>query len=96
MSRESLLESKIIAHCKQRGILCYKFSSPARRGVPDRQMIHNGKVLFLELKALGKEPDTLQRRELKRLQDQGMTATWCDNYEDAVQIIDDHFIFDGV
>lgn len=89
--KESELERKVVKHCKERGILCYKFSSPSHRGVPDRTLIRAGRILFLELKAIGNRPTALQLHELAKLREQGMTATWCDNYETAVQIIDDHF-----
>lgn len=92
MSKEALLESKVVSHCKRNGILCYKFCSPSNRGVPDRVLVKAGRVLFLELKALSNRPSALQFRTLEKLREQGVVATWCDNYETAVQIIDDHFL----
>lgn len=90
--RESDLERKVVKHCKTRGILCYKFSSPAHRGVPDRTLIKSGKILFLELKSIDTRPTALQLRELEKLREQGMHATWCDNIQSAIEIIDDHFL----
>lgn len=85
------LEKKVRLHCKSRKLWCRKFVSPGIRGVPDRIICGHGKVLFLELKKLGEKPSSLQLYELEQLRDAGMTATWTDNYQSAVELIDDHF-----
>jgi hypothetical protein len=87
---EKHLERKVVAHCKANDILCYKFVSPAHRGVPDRLMIKNGKVLFLELKAPGNVPTALQKHEIQKLRDAGMKVGWTDNVDDATEAIDYH------
>lgn len=50
-----MLESKIEAYLKKevvkRGGLCYKWSSPQNRGVPDRIVLLNSKIYFIELKS---------------------------------------------
>ena len=88
---ERNLERKVVAYCKANGILCYKFTSPAHRGVPDRLLIKNGKVLFLELKKKGEEPTRLQYHEIQKLRSEGMVAEWTDNYRQAIDIISEHF-----
>lgn len=77
--KESALEAQIVAWCRTQKILTYKFSSPARRGVPDRIFIKSGKILFVELKAPGNVPTALQDHELGTLTAAGMTAIWADN-----------------
>ena len=63
------LENKLGAYAKKMGCLYYKFTSPARRSVPDRMVVGpSGKILFLELKEPGKKPTPLQLRELSILQ----------------------------
>lgn len=94
--KESKLEARIVKHCRDRGILCYKFSSPARRGVPDRLLIKGGKVMFMEVKAEGKRPTQLQVREMAILHAENIRATWVDEYGVAVQRIDDWFAEDLV
>ena len=47
---ESGLQQKIINFCKSSRILCYKFASPAHRGVPDLMLLAHGRTLFIELK----------------------------------------------
>jgi Holliday junction resolvase len=82
--RESRLEAKISKYAKSKGCLSYKWSSPSQRGVPDRIIVApNGKVLFLEVKALGEKPTKLQLHEIAKLTAQGCTAYWVDNFSDA-------------
>lgn len=83
---EKQLEAKIGRWCKDNGYLWYKFTSPARRSVPDRIAIApNGAVLFLELKRKGNKPTTGQATELMKLIEQNCNADWVDNYEDAIE-----------
>lgn len=85
--RESALERKVVAHCRAAGVLCYKFSSPARRGVPDRILLYRGRVMFLELKAEGKKPTKLQEREISVLHAAGFFSSWTDNFSSAKQLV---------
>lgn len=79
---EKDIEKKIGDFAKKQGCLYYKFTSPARRAVPDRMIITpQGVIGFLEIKAKGKKPTPLQQLEIKRLQEQGCTADWCDSVE---------------
>jgi hypothetical protein len=86
---ESQVEAKIVAYARSKGCLVYKFSSPARRGVPDRIIIApGGKVLFLEIKRPGKHPTELQMREMRLLREQGCNADWVSNAEDGKRWVD--------
>jgi hypothetical protein len=79
---EKDIEKKIGDFAKKQGCLYYKFTSPARRAVPDRMIVTpEGVIGFLEIKAKGKKPTPLQQLEIKRLQEQGCTADWCDSVE---------------
>lgn len=85
---EKQLEAKIGKWCKANGFLYYKFSSPAKRGVPDRVAIApGGGVGFLELKRKGNKPTSLQCKEILTLTEQGCQATWTDNYDDAITFL---------
>lgn len=50
---EGIIENYLGKLCKQYDVLYYKFTSPGVRGVPDRMLIGQGKVLFVELKRPG-------------------------------------------
>lgn len=88
---ESAIERRVVDLCRTLGLLTYKFSSPAHRGVPDRIIIGSGRIMFLELKRRGERPTRLQLRELTLLLSEGMTALWTDDYEDARRSIVAHF-----
>lgn len=48
---EQALERYLVLEAKRCGWLCYKWVSPAQRGVPDRILIApGGQVTFIELK----------------------------------------------
>ena len=85
--KESALEAKVVRWCREQGILTYKFSSPARRGVPDRIFIRNGTVIFLELKAPGNKPTALQEHELAILNRAGVVAMWCSDFDKIKYIL---------
>ena len=88
---ESQIERQVIDLCRVHHLLTYKFTSPAYRGVPDRIIIGGGKVLFLELKQLGKQPTALQMREIDRINSHAacdeVRATWAAGVTDAVAAV---------
>ena len=88
--KEGKIEAKLVRYCRKKGVLCYKFNSPSRAGVPDRILVFKptGKVIFLELKATGAKPTPLQVRELKLLADHGADAYCLDTFEACASIVD--------
>ena len=91
---EKDLERQVVNYCKAKGVLTYKFTSPAHRGVPDRVMLANGRVLFLELKRPGGKPTALQLREMQKIEQAGCKASWADSLG-AAQILIDHHLLGG-
>jgi hypothetical protein len=67
---ESAIE-KYLKRCVEKlGGLCWKFVSPGTDGVPDRIVLLNGRVIFVELKRPGETPRPLQLKrhaQLRRL-----------------------------
>lgn len=48
---ESQIETRLVKMVRERGGLCYKFTSPGNPGVPDRIIITpDGRTYFVELK----------------------------------------------
>jgi len=84
---EAKIEKKVVEFCRKNGLLTFKFASPSNRGVPDRIIVHKGKVMFLELKRPGNTPTALQEREIERLKAAGAFATWADSYDRAVSLL---------
>ncbi len=84
---EKKIEAKVVAFCRKAGLLTYKFASPANRGVPDRIVIAQGRILFLELKREGNTTTALQKREIQRIRSHGGNAAVANSYLEAVEII---------
>lgn len=78
--RESIIENYLVKFIKSYGGLCLKFSSPARRSVPDRICLLSNNAglalsfFFVECKATGQVASPAQEREHKRLRDLGYTV----------------------
>ena len=70
--REKQIENKLKKEIEKLGGICFKFTSPNNDGVPDRLILINGYTIFVELKAPGKKPRPLQRKQIKRIQRQGI------------------------
>lgn len=87
---EREIEAAIYRHAKKLGWLCYKFTSPQRRSVPDRLFIKNGAVIFMEMKATGKKPTKGQLREIAKLQGQGMLVYVVDNVAEGKKLLQKH------
>lgn len=82
--KESRVERLLVECAQSLGYLHYKFTSPGKRGVPDRLFVRpGGGTLFLEIKAAGKKPEAHQKREMQKLRDMGAAVGWCDNYFDG-------------
>ena len=76
---EKKLEKRCTDVAKANGWWSRKFSSPANRGVPDRIFMKEGRVIFVEFKAPGKEPTPLQWHEIGLIKDHGGNAIWIDD-----------------
>lgn len=73
---EKDIEKKVCDYAKQRGCLVYKFTSPARRSVPDRLFIMpEGKgVFFIEFKRKGCKPSDAQAVEIEKIRRHGVAC----------------------
>ena len=86
---EKEVESKVCDYAKSKGLLAYKFTSPARRAVPDRLFITpDGRVFFCEFKAKGKKPTVSQTREHDRLREVKVNVFVIDNVDEGKLMID--------
>lgn len=67
---EKQIEKKVCDYAKERGMLVYKFTSPARAAVPDRLFVcPDGRMFFIEFKREGEKPTGPQEREHLRLRE---------------------------
>jgi hypothetical protein len=91
LKRESAIEKEVVTYAQNHGWIVYKFSSPGRRGVPDRLFISSvGHHVFVEFKRPGEKPVALQYREIERINRQGGTAGWFDNAADAIAFLNEN------
>lgn len=79
--RESTIESAVCKHAHLLGWLVYKFVSPNQRGVPDRLFLKNGKVMFIEFKAPGKQLTPLQRFKTTQIIEMGFDVHVIDDID---------------
>lgn len=86
---EKQIEGKTCDYARSKGVLAYKFTSPARNAVPDRLFIApDGTVFFCEFKAEGKKPTVAQTREHEKLRAQNVAVFVVDNITDGKSMID--------
>jgi len=72
---ESAVERYLNQRIEKLGGLSYKWTSPQRRGVPDRIVIYAGMVWFVEVKSPRGVMSPEQQREMNRLIEQGMNTS---------------------
>lgn len=85
---EKQIEAKVCDYAKAKGMMVYKFTSPARAAVPDRLFILNGRVFFIEFKRGGQKPTEAQEREHHRLRQQAINVFVVDNVDAGKECID--------
>lgn len=86
---EKDIEKKVCDYAKSLSCLCYKFTSPSQRSVPDRLFIGpNGRVWFIEFKRLGGQPTPAQEVEIRKIQDHEVPVWIADNVEQGKKFVD--------
>lgn len=90
------VEKRVGDYAKAKGFWHRKFTSPQRRGVPDRIFARCGRVFWIEFKAAGKKPTPLQLSEIAKMRAVGLTVFVVDNVEDGKTIIDDYLKWEGL
>jgi hypothetical protein len=80
--REKEVEAYLVKRMKEIGGVAYKFTSPARRGVPDRLCLFpNQRMMFVELKRPGGSTTKLQDYEHERITYLGQRVDVIDSKE---------------
>lgn len=82
---EAYLKRKVTAQ----GGLCMKFVSPGLSGVPDRIVVLNGQIVFVEMKKPGGRPRPLQVRVINLLRNQGCQVEVIDTKEQVERLVED-------
>ena len=88
--RESFIEEKLRKAVKQKGGICWKFTSPGTAGVPDRIILMpEGGFAFVEVKAPGEKTRPLQLSRHRLLRRLGFKIYVLNNIEEIGGIIDE-------
>lgn len=87
---ESVIEHRVCDYAKTLRVLSYKFTSPARRSVPDRLMVmpEGRGCFFMEMKRKGQQPTAAQAVEIARIRAQGVKVYVIDSVEQGKRVID--------
>lgn len=86
--REKAIERKLVKAVQAAGGIAPKFISPGFDGIPDRLvLLPYGKMVFVEVKALGKSPRPLQFARHRLLRRLGFNVYVLDNEEQIDQIL---------
>jgi hypothetical protein len=86
---EKQIEANVCDYARSKGVLVYKFTSPARAAVPDRLFIApDGRMWFCEFKREGQKPTPAQDREHTRLRQQKVNVFVIDNVIEGENMID--------
>lgn len=93
---EKEIESKIRKAVKKHGGLFLKFVSPSETGVPDRIVIQDGRVIFVELKRDGERPTPRQLLMHRRLRKCGADVRVVTGMQQAVEFIEEVFGSEGI
>lgn len=94
---EKSIEKKVCEYAAKRGCYVRKYTSPARRGVPDRIFITpTGHVFFIEFKSRGKQPTELQMKEIELLRKVRADVEVVDSVELGEQVVDERLTFSDV
>lgn len=85
---ERMIERYLVSEVKAIGGICYKFTSPAHNGVPDRIcVLPTGYVHFVECKSPTGNLSVLQRREINELIKLGCTVSVVRSKDDVNVVI---------
>lgn len=68
---EAEVEKRLVIGVRKLGGEAYKFVSPGHAGVPDRIVVIDGRVVFVELKAEGGRVRPAQKRQIFSLTKHG-------------------------
>jgi hypothetical protein len=87
---EKDIESAVCRYAKAQGLLAEKFTSPAKRSVPDRIFTTpKGCHFFIEFKAPGKKPTPKQAKDHEDRRARGVAVYVIDNIEQGKAVVDE-------
>lgn len=87
--REYVVENEFVKAVRKAGGVAYKLNSLTANGLPDRLVLFpQGKTLFVELKAPGKQMRPLQVKRRRQLQNLGFPVLCIDRFSQIKPVIE--------
>lgn len=84
---EKHTERYLFSEVKRIGGKCIKMIPTYNNGIPDRQVLYNGRTVFVELKKEGLKPEPLQVHFMKELKKMGFEAVVIDSIQGVDELI---------
>lgn len=84
---EDVVESTVCNKAEMDGWLVRKVQWPGRRGAMDHVFAKAGRIVWMEFKQRGKEPDALQQREIERWQKAGAEVYAVSRISEGLKIL---------
>lgn len=81
------IQNSVVSFARRIGVIAHKFSSEARRNVPDYLFLYDGRIYFIEFKATGKKARDGQAKEIKKLRDAGFDVDVIDDKDYGKKMI---------
>ncbi len=88
MQLENDIEKRLIKKVKALGGLTFKFTSPSTKGVPDRIVVFNSQVHFVELKRPNAAPRSLQLYWISEIKSQGVDALTLSTFDEVDEFVE--------
>ena len=73
------IQKSVVSYARRNDVIAHKFSSEARRNVPDYIFLFDGRIYFIEFKATGQVARAGQQREINKLKAAGFKVDVCDD-----------------
>lgn len=85
--REKDIEANVKRYIEKQGGVCWKFTSPGTKGVPDRViLLPGGRIVFAELKTKIGCPSEMQKYRIRQLRRLGFEIRVVRSVEDVYDL----------
>jgi len=81
------IQQSVVSYARRNDVVAHKFSSEARRNVPDYLFLFDGRILFIEFKATGAKARAGQLKEHRKLANAGFTVYVVDDRKYGKHVI---------
>ncbi|TPI86693.1 hypothetical protein FJ423_01015 [Mesorhizobium sp. B2-8-9] len=82
------VQTPVTNYARSRGWRARRMQYIGRHACPDSWFFMDGRVIVVEFKDLGEEPEIHQKREIRRLRESGLAVHVIDNVEDGCALFD--------